>query len=254
MNRTILWALTILVSAPACVISGTGGDDDDDGNADESEGSDGSVSDSASASASASVTDSASASATASATNTATETASETATDSDSDSITDTASVTDSDSDTAVDESESGDPTGEGGAPQDGEWLYDESGGTVNDCGFLRQPSNGFGIYVIANTGADSFTITPGDGTAPFECTHDGASYDCPERLQEDLGLDEGTGADAVGHVYVGVEGTLESSIEMTGEQQGRIECEGGDCFLAEQYLGVTFPCEFTIPFTGTAQ
>jgi hypothetical protein len=257
MNRTILWALTILVSAPACVISGTD-DGDDDGNADESEGSDGgdSASASASNSASASVTDSDSGSASASdsASATATDSASASATDSVTDSITDSASITDSDSDTSVDESEGGDPTGADVVPQDGEWLYDEDGETTNDCGFLRQPSNGFGEYLIANTGAGEFTITPGDGTAPFECTLAGGSYDCPERLQEDLSFDQGTGADATGHVYVGVDGAFQSSTEMTGEQHGRIECDGADCALAEQFLSVTFPCEFTIPWTGTAQ
>jgi hypothetical protein len=54
--------------------------------------------------------------------------------------------------------------------------------------------------------------------------------------------------------VYIGVDGTLQSSTEMSGEQHGRIECEGGDCGLVEQYTGVTFPCEFTVPFVGTAQ
>ncbi|HET6582483.1 MAG TPA: hypothetical protein VFG69_03525, partial [Nannocystaceae bacterium] len=163
-------------------------------------------------------------------------------------------SDSDTSADTSVDESDGGNDTGVDVDPQDGPWEYDENGTTTNDCSFVEQPSNGFGIYELVITGPGAFTITPGDGTVPFECEYSGGSYDCPERLQGDLGLDMGTGADATGHVIVGIEGALQSSTEMTGEQQGRIECEGADCVLASQVLGVTFPCEFTIPFTGTAQ
>jgi hypothetical protein len=156
-----------------------------------------------------------------------------------------------------TDDSDTADETqGESGVdvdPQDGEWLYEESGGTTNDCTFVAEPSNGFGEYLLANTGGGAFTITPGDGTDPFVCSHADGSFECDERLSGTYDVGMGLG-DATGNILVGIEGTLADAEHMSAEQQGRIECEGADCGTAAGLLGVTFPCSFTIPFTGTAQ
>jgi hypothetical protein len=131
--------------------------------------------------------------------------------------------------------------------PEPGPWLYEETGGGSNDCAFLEDPSNGFGTYLVDASGPGAFTITPGDDTAPFDCTHDGATFECAERLQEEL--------DAGGtilQVLVSASGDLVSATEMTGTQDGRIVCEGADCATAEELLGATFPCEFSVPWQGT--
>jgi hypothetical protein len=154
-----------------------------------------------------------------------------------------------------TDPSDSDPDTGETGSdrpPQDGQWQYSELGQGTNDCTFVDDPSNGFGIYLVSNGGAGMFTITPGDGTDPFECTQAGGGFDCAERLTGTYDIGMGI-ADATGSILVAIEGVIESPQSMSGEQQGRIECDGGDCGTAEQYLGVTFPCAFTIPFSGDA-
>jgi hypothetical protein len=253
--RPLAMALTICSLLPtyACVINSDDGNDDaadssDSGSSQSASNSGGSATTSASAGdASASASDSdASASASDSVT---VGSASATATDSASATVTDSDSATASASDTA-------DGTGDTGVdvdPQDGAWLYQETGMTTNDCTFIANPSNGFGMYEVANQGGGMFTITPGDGTDPFTCSRSGGDFNCDERLSGTYDIGMGLG-EATGNILVGIEGVLDSAVHMTAEQQGRIECEGADCGTAEQVLGVTFPCEFTIPFTGDAQ
>lgn len=139
---------------------------------------------------------------------------------------------------------ETGSP-GDADLPAEGTWLYTETGNTTNDCDFLENPSNGWGEYRVEIDG-DGFLITPGDSTDPFECSAGGGQFECPERLQDEMS--EGT---STLQVYVQVSGDLPSEDEMAGSQDGRIECMGADCALAEQLLGTSFPCSFSIEFTG---
>lgn len=136
-------------------------------------------------------------------------------------------------------------------APRAGTWRYEESAGATNDCSFIAQPSNGFGMFEITTTGAGTFEITPGDTTAPFVCTAGGGSFACDERLTGTI--DEVPGYDVVGNILVSVEGTVISSTSIAGQQLGHIDCVGSDCAAASAALGVAFPCEFTVPFTGVA-
>jgi hypothetical protein len=146
---------------------------------------------------------------------------------------------------------ESGDDSGADVTPAEGLWQYEETAGATNDCTFLADPSNGFGLFQIALTGPDSLTLTPGDETEPFECTFGDGAFDCAERF---TGMtDEVAGLDAVGNIRVSVEGTLTRATTLDGVQNGRIECEGADCALAAGALGVAFPCGFSVPFVGTA-
>lgn len=137
---------------------------------------------------------------------------------------------------------------GEGGsadAPTPGLWLYTETGDTTNDCAFLDEPSNGWGEYVVEAIDG-GFRITPGDDTDPFDCSSGGGAFECPERLVDDV---EAGGTTL--HVYVAIDGTLPDPDSMAGSQDGQVVCEGADCALAEQLLGTTFPCSFSIGFTG---
>lgn len=135
--------------------------------------------------------------------------------------------------------------------PRAGTWRYEETAGATNDCSFIAQPSNGFGMFEITTTGAGTFEITPGDTTAPFVCSAGGGSFACDERLTGTI--DEVPGYDVVGNILVSVEGTVISSTSIVGQQLGRIDCVGSDCAAASAALGVAFPCEFAVPFTGTA-
>lgn len=243
--RPFAMALTLcaLQSASACVINSDDGDDA----ADSSEG--GSSPSTSNGSTDASSTNGTTASSTDASTTAGTTVGT-------TDDPTASTSLTTASDETTADSGPSDETQGESGVdvdPQDGAWEYQESGGTTNDCTFIANPSNGFGLYEVANTGGGGFTITPGDGTDPFTCSHSGGDFSCDERLSGTYDIGMGLG-DATGNILVAIEGTLDSAVHMTAEQQGRIECEGADCATAEQVLGVTFPCEFTIPFTGDAQ
>jgi hypothetical protein len=157
----------------------------------------------------------------------------------------------DSSGDSAGDDSagESGDD-GPGGdaVPEEGPWLYTETGGTTNDCTFAPNPSNGWGTYLVEAASAAGFTVVPGDDTGPFDCELGSGDFHCPERLVDTL---DQPGFDIVVNVFVVVDGQIDTSTQMSGSQLGRIECEGSQCTEAELYLGVSFPCEFEIPFVG---
>ncbi len=129
--------------------------------------------------------------------------------------------------------------------PTPGTWIYTETGNTVNDCDFIDDLSNGWGEYVVEEDGS-GFLVIPGDGTDAFECTASNGTFECDERLQDQV--QSGT---SQLQVLVGITGTLQSADQMQGTQNGQIVCEGADCALAEQVLGTTFPCEFTIEFDG---
>jgi hypothetical protein len=132
--------------------------------------------------------------------------------------------------------------------PQEGAWLYSETGGTTNDCTFVADPSNGWGTYLVESASASGFTVAPGDGSAAFDCELEGGAFHCPERLVETI---EQAGFDVVANVFVVVDGDIVSSTTMTGSQIGHIECEGTQCAEAEAFLGVSFPCDFEVPFAG---
>jgi hypothetical protein len=140
-----------------------------------------------------------------------------------------------------------GDDGSAGGAPADGIWGYSETGVPANTCAFLDDVSNGWGSYEVTTDGAGAFTIIPGDDTDPFPCTHDGSTFECPERL-----VDEVTAGTTVLEVQVRVEGSLSSSTSMSGSQLGTVTCEGADCATAEALLMTTLPCSFEVEFTGT--
>lgn len=140
-----------------------------------------------------------------------------------------------------------GGPSGNADAPGEGTWLYTETGNTTNDCNFF-DATNGWGTYEVVGT-EGGFQVIPGDDTEPFDCTSSGGSFDCPERL-----VDQSMEGDATLDVLVSITGTLPSEDEMAGTQDGIIECSGADCGLAEQLLMTTFPCSFSIEFTGMRQ
>ena len=135
---------------------------------------------------------------------------------------------------------------GAGDAPDEGTWVYTETGETTNSCAFLEDVSNGWGDFRITHDGDGAFTITPGDDTDPFPCTYGGGTFDCPERL-----VDEVTSGTSSLEVLVRVEGNVDSATEMSGSQFGTVDCEGADCAAAETLLMTTFPCSFEVPFTA---
>lgn len=145
----------------------------------------------------------------------------------------------------------SGDSQGGDVEPESGPWVYSDAGVSSSSCEFLDDGTNGVGSFSISDVGGGGFDVHPSDGTASFSCDlTGGGSFSCPERLQETI---EEDGFDAQIDVHVEVEGSLSSSTSMSGEQHGRIECQGADCGLAEMVLGGSFPCEFELPFNAVA-
>lgn len=139
-----------------------------------------------------------------------------------------------------------GDPGGDAD-PRSGSWGYAEYAPNRNDCNLDPSYGNGGGRFGLDNHGDGTFTIIPGDGTDPFLCTLDGASFDCPDRATEVEEVDGGYDATLVGHAVAdGVFATDESG---SGTQTATITCAGSDCGLAEAALGVDFPCTLEVDF-----
>ncbi len=152
--------------------------------------------------------------------------------------------------DTDPDDTDDGgadDPSGGAeGDPEEGTWVYTETGRTTNSCDFLGNPSNGWGSYEVIATGPGQWQIVPGDDTDPFECETDGGGFSCAERLQDEI-----TQGTSTIQVLVSIDGQLDSSTSMSGVQHGVADCSGPECPLAEQLLETSFPCSFDIPFNG---
>ena len=149
------------------------------------------------------------------------------------------------------DDSGPGDSDGDSGpgadAPAEGTWVYAETGGTTNNCTFF-DPTNGWGNYQISDASSSGFSVLPGDGSGAFDCDLDNGNFNCPERLVDEVN-DPGLGLQA--SVYIEVDGALDSPTQMSGSQIGRIDCNGAECAQAALLLGISFPCDFEIPFEG---
>jgi hypothetical protein len=139
-----------------------------------------------------------------------------------------------------------GDPGGDAD-PRSGSWGYAEYAPNRNDCNLDPSYGNGGGRFALDNHGDGSFTVVPSDGTDPFDCTLDGASFACPDRATEAEQLDGDYDATLIGHAVAdGVFATDESG---SGTQTATISCAGSDCALAEAALGVDFPCTLEVDF-----
>lgn len=143
-----------------------------------------------------------------------------------------------------------GDSDGDGGdsvQPRTGVWRYAEYDENRNDCDLPPDYGNGNGGFGIDDLGGDRFVVIPNDGTDPFDCTLDGADFDCPDRATEVVPA--GPPYDAVLLGQARVEGTFSDPENGSGTQTAIIQCNGADCPLVELGTGVNFPCTFAIDF-----
>ena len=125
-------------------------------------------------------------------------------------------------------------------SPTAGAWTYSETMRVSSTCRTDIAHFEG-GAFVIDQVVAASFRIVPGDGTAPFTCTSNGAQFSCPDRVTF---TDRPPGVDAVLTVHGTVTGTLSDSTHGTGQQGATVDCVGTQCAL----FG-TLPCQFTVSF-----
>ncbi|MBN2496471.1 MAG: hypothetical protein JXR96_17895 [Deltaproteobacteria bacterium] len=137
--------------------------------------------------------------------------------------------------------------------PASGLWEYDEYAASTNNCNSDDLISNGDGTFQLDNHGDGTFTITPSDGTDPFDCTIDGSSFTCPERAMVEYDLHD-DGYDALITAVAVVTGTFSDDTHASGQQAATADCTGTACALAEAYLQTTFPCTFTIDFSAAHQ
>jgi hypothetical protein len=130
--------------------------------------------------------------------------------------------------------------------PRSGRWSYDEYSETGGDCGELTDQIDPDGEFDLENNGDGTFTITPADGTGPFECELDGSDFGCPER---GAGSASQEGIDATVSARAQAEGTFSDEEHATGTQEVTLSCTGSQCGLVEQATGVTLPCTVTADF-----
>lgn len=135
-------------------------------------------------------------------------------------------------------------PSGSGD-PETGQWSYDEYNVSGQGCNVGNQ-LNTDGDFALENHGNGTFTITPADGTDPFQCTLDGGDFDCPDRATESY---EDPGLDARIDGQARAEGTFSDDTHGAGEQTVDVTCTGADCATVEVALGVDFPCTYTADF-----
>ncbi len=156
-----------------------------------------------------------------------------------------------SDSDESDDDD---DDNGGGGTiePASGEWEFDGDPSDNEACSVeesdLGDPD---GVFTIANNGDGTLTVTPDDGTDPFDCDLNGAKFDCPDRYSDEIDIDL---VEATITIKATASGTFSSNTEMSGTQDATISCAGSGCSTVEAYAGVTFPCDASQTFTATAK
>ena len=131
--------------------------------------------------------------------------------------------------------------------PRSGVWDYTEYEPNTNDCNLPESYGNGGGGFGLDNNGDGTFTVIPNDGTDPFDCTMEGADFDCLDRATEEEVVDPQYDATLIGQATA--TGTFDDPESGSGTQTAVVECEGTDCSLLELATGVDFPCTFSIDF-----
>jgi hypothetical protein len=132
--------------------------------------------------------------------------------------------------------------------PAPGLWKYSEFDASTNTCKSDQVVSNGDGTFLLAKNADGTVKIHPGDGSDAFDCTVNGAAFECPDRAALSYDLRQ-TGFDAVLTGKALAKGRFTDASHMTGEQVATFSCSGSACPLAAMALGTSFPCEVKIQF-----
>lgn len=135
--------------------------------------------------------------------------------------------------------------------PRSGAWNYGGSAIVRNTCGNDTLPTDAAGGFTLTVTGDGTLTVDDGDFALPFDCTHDGDSFSCPNR---GAGMYKIDNLDATVFYEVSVTGDFASDTELTGTQVIKLRCEGMSCAIAPDLKPYTLPCEYSYSFDATAQ
>ena len=132
--------------------------------------------------------------------------------------------------------------------PRSGTWVIANDEVLEDSCQ-LPGVAPTDGDFTVFEQDDGKLIIDPEDGTDPFVCTLDGASFECPERLsaQQSVG-----GFDAEVIVHGRAEGAFDNNRSASGVQHGRIECKGSDCDALAAAQGTSVPCEMSVSFEAT--
>jgi len=148
-----------------------------------------------------------------------------------------------------------GDGGGTGGVDlQSGNWDYSQGEVTLDSCDLITQGVvlQEDGLFGLANHGDGTFTITPNDGTDPFDCVLSGSDFLCDQRWVSELDLST-YGMSGLITVLATTQGSASSGTSMAGSQDAVANCEGTDCGTVEVAFGVSFPCSLSVTFTAVA-
>jgi hypothetical protein len=137
-------------------------------------------------------------------------------------------------------------PPGGNVTPQVGAWSYSQVTPVSSTC--PASFGNGTGNFGIDSSSTTGFHVVPNDGTAPFNCTLAGKSFNCPDRAASHQDLRPGVDAVLDGRAIAS--GTFASNTQASGRQELTVACAGTQCGVT----GATFPCKITVDFVVRAQ
>jgi hypothetical protein len=132
--------------------------------------------------------------------------------------------------------------------PESGTWIF--TGGEIVDdsCEYPDPPQEPDGNFTLLNNGDGTFTVDADDGDRLFDCTQTGSTFNCPDRLYEDIDLSPLSGTV---HIHVRATGSFASDTHASGRETADVSCTGADCATAAAAVGVTFPCSYSQDFTA---
>jgi hypothetical protein len=134
-------------------------------------------------------------------------------------------------------------------APATGEWAWDNVyAATVDDCNLFSEPldtADPEDRFTISDNGDGTFTVVDPDEEEDLEdivltCTLSGTTFSCePAEQINNIGQASLT-------LAATYSGSFSSSVALTADSEGTVDCEGSDCEGIADYLGTTFPCAFS--------
>jgi len=134
--------------------------------------------------------------------------------------------------------------------PKSGVWNYNGSSVVMSTCG-EDPPTDASGKFTLSVTGDGTFTINDNSFANAFECTYEGDSFNCPNRIADsNKPVDS---IDATLFYTVKISGTIESERELSGTQTVELSCEGSACSLAVPTFFPQLPCSYAYTFTADA-
>jgi hypothetical protein len=133
--------------------------------------------------------------------------------------------------------------------PTSGVWFFNAGTVTSDTCNYSDTPVDPSGNFQLTNNGDGTLLITPDDGTDPFTCTLSVPSMNCPDRADVDI---DSAPLAAVFHVHATLQAAFSSDTAMSGSQTANITCDGAQCDMAAEMIGITVPCSYTQSFTAS--